>query len=506
MHSLVLPQVTVETTGVPLPERDMRALAEVRVQQRLGLPALCELTFSDPPGPLDGIPARLMPGIALRVLVGAGRETLFAGEVTAVEHVYGAARGREIRVRGYDLLHRLRKRQSVRAHVQVTPADLARELTADLGLAVQAAEDGPVWKHVIQGRQSDFDLLADTAEAAGLFLAVREDTLHLMTLAGTGEPATLALGETLLEARCELNGDPACRTVKTAGWNPLRVESHEGTAGRARTGREVSAEVLPADVGGNGARELVDVAAADDRHAGARAQAELDLRLAREVTFWGVADGDPHLQAGTPVDIHGIAAEMAGRYVLTGVTHTIDARQGFVSELSTVPPEPRVRAAGTSATLGVVTRVDDPEGLGRICVKLPAYADVETDWMNVAAPAAGKDKGFMALPDVGDRVLVLCAQEDPGQGVVIGGLYGMDGWPDAGVEGAAVKRFTWLTPGGQRIRLDDARQAIRVENRGGSFVELSPEKVTVHAATDLQIEAPGHSLVIRGQKIDFQRG
>jgi phage baseplate assembly protein V len=447
-----------------------------------------------------------MPGIAMRVLVGAKREPLFAGEVTAVEHVYGPARGREIRVRGYDLLHRLRKRQSVRAHVQVTPADLARELTADLGLAVQVAEDGPMWKHVIQGRQSDFDLLTEMAEACGLFLAVREETLYLMTLQGTGEPATLSLGDTLLEARCEVNGDPACRTVKTAGWNPLRVEPHEGTAGSARAGREVEAQVLPADVGGSGKRDLVNAVAADDLHAEAQAQAELDLRLAREVTFWGVAEGDPRLQAGTPVDVRGVAGAVAGRYVLTAVTHTIDARTGFLSELTTAPPEPHARAAGAAPALGVVTRVDDPEGLGRICVKLPAYADVETDWMSVVVPAGGKDKGFMALPDVGDRVLVLCAQEDPGQGVVIGGLYGMDGWPDTGVEGAAVKRYTWRTAGGQRIRLDDARQTIRVENQGGSFVELSPEKVTVHAAVDMEIEAPGHAVVIRGQKIDFQRG
>jgi hypothetical protein len=47
---------------------------------------------------------------------------------------------------------------------------------------------------------------------------------------------------------------------------------------------------------------------------------------------------------------------------------------------------------------------------------------------------------------------------------------------------------------------------IRLENSDGSFVELSPEKVTVHAARDLQIEAPGKAIVIRGSTIDFQKG
>ena len=68
------------------------------------------------------------------------------------------------------------------------------------------------------------------------------------------------------------------------------------------------------------------------------------------------------------------------------------------------------------------------------------------------------------------------------------------------------ERYTLLTPGGQRIRLDDSKQVIRLENSDGSFIELSPEKVTLHSERDLQIEAPGRNLVIKANKVDFQRG
>jgi phage gp45-like len=85
-------------------------------------------------------------------------------------------------------------------------------------------------------------------------------------------------------------------------------------------------------------------------------------------------------------------------------------------------------------------------------------------------------------------------------------LYAARGTPDAGIEQGSVKRYTLLTPGGQRIKLDDTGQVIRLENSDGSFVELSPEKVSVHAARDLEIEAPGKAIVIRGNTIDFQRG
>jgi hypothetical protein len=101
---------------------------------------------------------------------------------------------------------------------------------------------------------------------------------------------------------------------------------------------------------------------------------------------------------------------------------------------------------------------------------------------------------------------VLFSHGDPGQGVVLGALYGMQGPHDSGVEGTAVRRYTLLTPGGQEIELDDARDRIRLADSTGSYVELTPERVYLHAAVDLEMEAPGRSVTIRGDRIDFERG
>jgi uncharacterized protein involved in type VI secretion and phage assembly len=499
-----LPQVTLEANGRSLADDELRALSAVRVQQRLSLPALCELTFADPPGPLSVVDD-LAPGAPLRVNVRGQDVALFTGEVTAIERRYGPAHEREVRVRGYDRLHRLRKRQTIRTHVQVTVQDLFRDLAAELGLTVQSDDAGPVWQLVIQHRQSDFEFLSELADRCGLYFTVRNSTLHLLTLAGLGDPAPLALGESLLEARIETNGETSCRSIDAAGWNPLRVESHTQRASHARSGREVLAEIEPGQVGGADERNLVAEALQDDRHAEALAQSELDWRTAREVTWWGVAEGDSRLRPGTPIDVSGVDDSLTGIYVLTSVTHTIDERQGYLTELSTVPPAPRPRTRSAVTTLGVVTRVDDPDRLGRVRVTLPTYGEVETEWMQVLSPAAGADRGLMMVPDVGDRVLVLFTHDDPGQGLVLGGLYGLKGMPDSGVEGNAVKRYTLLTPNGQRIQLDDGRNLVRVEDHQGSYIEMSPDKVRLHAERDLEIEAPGKAIKIRGQKIDFDR-
>ncbi len=136
---------------------------------------------------------------------------------------------------------------------------------------------------------------------------------------------------------------------------------------------------------------------------------------------------------------------------------------------------------------------------------LTACNGLETDWMCVVSPGAGKKKGCMTLPDVGDTVLVCCSAENPAYGVVLGPVYGADGMPDTGIEAGAVARYTLCTPNGQRVQLDDAKKAIRFENSAGSYVELTPDRVTVHAATDLTLEAPGRSILIQANAIDFQR-
>ena len=145
---------------------------------------------------------------------------------------------------------------------------------------------------------------------------------------------------------------------------------------------------------------------------------------------------------------------------MTAVIHTIDRIGGFVSEISSAPPRRRMRPRHAAAAPGIVSRVDDPDGLGRVRVVLPTYENLETDWIGVLSPGAGGGKGFITLPNVDDQVLVLLAHDDPSQSVVLGGLYGSKAPPDVGIENGAVRRFTLVTPGGQRLRLDDVRTLI----------------------------------------------
>jgi uncharacterized protein involved in type VI secretion and phage assembly len=66
-----------------------------------------------------------------------------------------------------------------------------------------------------------------------------------------------------------------------------------------------------------------------------------------------------------------------------------------------------------SAMLAQVVSLDDPDGRGRVQVRLLAHDGVDAQdaplWARVVAPLAGKDRGAFFMPEVEDEVLRLCA-------------------------------------------------------------------------------------------------
>ncbi len=496
-------RAVVEVDGRAIGEADARALTQVTVHQSLSLPAVCELVFVDPTGDMARLGVRAGATLSVRTAdVGAA---LFVGEVTGVTFSFGPTASREVRVRAYDALHRMRKSQPTRVHLDVNTAGLARELAGSSGLTVQADDVGPTWPRILQWEMSDLDLLTDVAAHSGLHFVADDETLTLVTAEGRGEAVALTLGEELIEATLDVNGDPACRTVGVFGWNCLRNEPHRASASEAPVGHSIDLAFRPDLIDVDGERRLANVFVTDDDQAQAAAKAELSARIAREVTVTGAARGDAKLRPAAKVDLRGLGEFLDGTHVVTAATHRIRAQTGYVTEFSTMPPAPRSRCVEPILTVGVVASVLDPERLGRVQVNLPALGDLASDWMQVVLPAAGDRKGLIAVPDVGDHVLVAFARDVLAQGFVLGGLFGTRDLPDGAPRGGSVPVFAFMTPGGQRVRLDDDEKSLRFEIAAGSFVELKPAAVTLHAAADLLIEAPGHGIVIRGRKVDFKQ-
>ncbi|MEM7049071.1 MAG: phage baseplate assembly protein V [Acidobacteriota bacterium] len=475
----------------------MGALEAIQVRAALGLPTQCELTFG---GAALGTLSRggWKVGAALAVDLPDSSSPLFRGEVTGIEQHYLANGDRQVRVRAYDALHRLRCRQTLAAHRQLSVVELARELAGGLGLKVESVEKGVRRRLVIQNRGSDLDLLRLHAEAVGLYPAVRDRRLLLLTLEGSGERVDLRRGSELFEARFDVDGSRPRGVVAGFGWDPA---SGEVVTGRARRGRRGGAS--PA-AGQAGPVAMLDLGVEAAPQIKARAIGELDRAAGRELSLWGVARGDGRLQPGVTVKISGVDSSLEDSYVLTAVVHRHDRQSGFVSELSSYPPKPLTVPSAAAIVPALVTAVDDPDRLGRVKARLPTFGELETDWMRVVSPGLSGNRGLVALPDVGDQVAHALCQGDPARGLVLGGLFD-GGSLDPGVEGGRVQRFR-IQAGEQYLALDDKKGTVRVENQGGSYLELSSDGLVVHAAGNLRLEAPGKKMILRAARIDMEKG
>ena len=62
---------------------------------------------------------------------------------------------------------------------------------------------------------------------------------------------------------------------------------------------------------------------------------------------------------------------------------------------------------GDQLVIGIVTNNKDPENLGRVKVKFPALDDqLESEWLRIATPSAGKERGLLMMPQANEEVIV----------------------------------------------------------------------------------------------------
>jgi phage baseplate assembly protein gpV len=485
MSVTTVPVASVTLAGVPVGA----PITSIWVRERLARPAMCDLRLAPD---ARAIAFSVEVGHALRVDVAGHVDPLFEGSVTAVRHTHHPDGRTTVRLRGEDRLHRLRTTQTVRAHVDVDIVAVATELTRGQDIDVEPlAEPGPRWPRLIPHEHSDLATLTRLAARVGRYPTLRGRSLHLPTLTGMGEAVPLTLGTDLFEVELVLDGRLDRAGADVWGWDPSVPTGRSAHAGRSAALAATTERT-----------RVLGAVVSSDADAGALAEARRDRCTAATIRVRGVTSRP--VRPATRLVLGGVRPDLAGPHVVTEAVHTLDPERGLLTEFDTAPPDVDEPPA-SCVTMGVVARVDDPEGRGRVTATLPGHSDVESDWLVVAMPGAGAGKGVVAVPDVGDRVLIACPHGDPGLGVVVGSVLGPGDCDDPGVVSGEVRRHSWRTPSGHRVTLDDGAGTVTVADATGSVVELGPGGVTITSANNLVLQAPGHAVAIRGASIDLQR-
>jgi uncharacterized protein involved in type VI secretion and phage assembly len=125
---------------------------------------------------------------------------------------------------------------------------------------------------------------------------------------------------------------------------------------------------------------------------------------------------------------------------------------------------------------GVVLDNDDPDGLCRIDVQVPAVLADSTGWCLPALPFAADGAGLAAVPPVGASVWVEWPDGDLAKPPIWTGAYFTSG---NGVPGAGPNTILLVTPGGHKIEISDDSQAITLTASGGASITIGPDGITL---------------------------
>ncbi len=163
----------------------------------------------------------------------------------------------------------------------------------------------------------------------------------------------------------------------------------------------------------------------------------------------------------------------------------------------------------------LVSDIKDPDGQGRVKVKLPWSPDIDGSayeaWARLATMMAGSNRGSWFVPDANDEVLVGFEGGDPRRPYVLGALWNGSDAPPESMDGAGnnfkkvlrsrngVKvtlddtdgRETLVveTPGGQRMTLKDGPGSVEVVDSNGNSIKLEASGITVTAAAKVTVTA-----------------
>ncbi len=500
-------QLYVEIEGQPLPVDVMNNLYEVEVDGNLRLPDMCNLHLHDPgvrlvnEGPFD-LGAEIHVGVSDEQ--GRGDNPLFVGEIVCLEPDFGENMVSDLTVRAYDRSHRLHRGTHTKSYVRMSDSDIAKEIADAMGLRADVDPSGPVHEHVYEDGQSHMAFLRDRAESIGYDFYVQDRTLCFKRSdGGADEVVELEWGRELRSFRPRLSLGEQVSEMQVKGWD---ASTKREIVGQATEG-QVAPEIGESGSGGKLAEESFGAASGlavramvrSQDEADTLAQALLDERNGAFVEAEGLCTGVPELKVGCLVEIRALGNRFNGRYRVTSVTHVWDSERDYITHFRVSG-----RRAGTMrellsndspsvtqwpVTTGIVTNNDDPDGMGRVKIKLPWLdGDIESDWARVAGLGAGDGRGLYCLPEVNDEVLVTFAQGDMSRPLVVAGLWnGVDAPPadmsEVVTDGKVVQRL-FVTRVGHKIVFSEENNArIQIESAGGHVVLIDDDDGKIEIAT-----------------------
>ncbi|MEN4760009.1 phage baseplate assembly protein V [Chryseobacterium sp. C39-AII1] len=186
------------------------------------------------------------------------------------------------------------------------------------------------------------------------------------------------------------------------------------------------------------------------------------------------------------------------KIMVTEVSHEIDtigrysgSFEGIASDTGFLP-KPEFKTPKAEPQIATVISNTDPEGQGRVQVRFDWQTNDTTHFIRMMSPDAGgtdqitQNRGYVAIPEVGDQVMVNFVHSHPDRPFVMGGMFhggvGLGGGTDNRVKSIQTRsgHRVVFTEDESIIITDKSGNEIHLDTTGSNITITAPETMTLN--------------------------
>ena len=449
------------------------------------------------------------------------KSPLFIGVVTKVNAYRKNLDSGYVCVSGYSTTYLLENGKSCHSWLGHTLGEIVKELCAKAGVQAQVApEHNKPVGYICQYRESDFMFIRRLAMKYQEWLYYDGTKL---VFGKPKKPKAVKLEFDTTLTSFEMGVQTLARPARVFSYQSKNDQSMaEDTPNKPSGLDQLGSKAFQASL------EMFKEPALQYAHSRVHYMQEMEMYVrkkqeaeAAESHYVVGTSGEAELTVGSVVRITSpfgerigsVTKASLGEYLIIDIEHSVDEGNYYGNKFRAIPsgvqslPLPDVELAVAETQMARVTSNADPEGKGRVQVRMTwQTGNMHTDWIRVMTPDGGggenveTNRGFVFIPEVGDNVLVGFRHGDPNRPYVMGSLFnGKTG--KGGGEENNTKSIT--TKSGSTIKLDDSSGSIFIADKTGkNLITIDgTDAITMLSAKTVTLSNGKSSITIEDEKV-----